>query len=107
MSGTTETLQGYVVDIACLRKYPKQELINKARAHTRTCSLVGHCAESGFGLVTEEGYTTLLDPKATPSILDAVRQSDKGKGIRLEVKRTLEEGEMVTESVKEIYQSEE
>ena len=102
MSETIETLRGYVVDIACLRKYPKQALVDKATNHTRKCSLVGHCAESGFGLVTEDGYTTLLDAKATPGVLERVRESDQEKGIRLEVTRLLEDGEMKTTGVEEI-----
>lgn len=103
MSKTTETLQGYVVDIACLRKYPKQKLVEKARDHTRQCSLVGHCAESGFGLVTEDGHTTLLDSKATPDVLEVVRQSDRDQGIQIQVQRTLDEGEMKTNNVKEVF----
>ncbi len=101
MSEITETLRGYVVDIACLRKYPKQALVEKATNHTRKCSLVGHCAESGFGLVTEDGYTTLLDAKATPAVLKRVRESGREKGIRLEVTRSLEDGEIKTTGVKE------
>jgi hypothetical protein len=29
----TETLEGYVVDQACLRKYPQDELLERAQAH--------------------------------------------------------------------------
>lgn len=106
MNQAAETLQGYVVDIACLRKYPKQALVEKASSHTRNCSLVGHCAESGFGLVTDEGYTTLLDARATPKVLETIRQSGLERGIQLQVQRTLEEGEMKTIDVKEVRISE-
>ncbi|MGB3760721.1 MAG: hypothetical protein WBA07_30845 [Rivularia sp. (in: cyanobacteria)] len=65
MNDCTETLQGYVVDIICIRKYPQNETVERARAHKRDCALAGHCAESGFGLIDEEGKVALLDPKAT------------------------------------------
>ena len=72
MSKQTENLSGYVVDIICLRLYPQNELLERAKVHTRKCSLAGHCTESGFGLVDEEGRMSLLDPNATPQLLDVI-----------------------------------
>ncbi|MFD2512468.1 hypothetical protein ACFSRY_01205 [Pontibacter locisalis] len=48
---TKETLEGYVVDIACLRTIPSVRLGEAAKEHTTECSLMGHCMESGYGLV--------------------------------------------------------
>ena len=48
--GSIETLEGYVVDIICIRRYPQEEMLGRARVHTRHCGLAGHCAESGYGL---------------------------------------------------------
>jgi hypothetical protein len=39
-SSTSETLEGYVIDIACVRKYPRAELAGRARAHTRVSKVV-------------------------------------------------------------------
>ncbi|MEC4812862.1 MAG: hypothetical protein SAK29_06245 [Scytonema sp. PMC 1069.18] len=74
MSDNTETIEGYVVDIACIRKYPQNELLERAQTHSRNCGLSGHCIESGYGLVNDEGYLKLLDSKATLSVLDAIRK---------------------------------
>ena len=76
MSNQTENLEGYVVDIICLRKYPQDELLERAKVHTRKCSLAGHCTESGFGLVDEKGQISLLDPHSTPQLLDVIVSSD-------------------------------
>jgi hypothetical protein len=46
MPERTETIEGFVVDIACLRKYPRSEWNERAHGHTRTCALMGHCVES-------------------------------------------------------------
>jgi hypothetical protein len=102
MSNQTETLSGYVVDIICLRLYPQNELLERAKVHTRKCSLAGHCTESGFGLVDEEGTMSLLDPNATPQLLDVIRSSDRDSGIELQVTREMQDGDMKTIAVKEI-----
>lgn len=49
----SETLNGYVIDVGCIRKNARDELLEKARTHSRECALMGHCVESGYGIVTE------------------------------------------------------
>lgn len=97
-----ETLQGYVVDMVCLRKYPQDELLQRAREHTKECSTMGHCVESGYGLVDDQGHLAALDPPATPEVLKAIRASERDHGIRLRVQREMQEGEMQTVSVEEV-----
>lgn len=102
MNQQQETLEGYIVDIICLRKYPRSELVERAKVHTRKCSLAGHCTESGFGLVDESDRMTLLDSHATPKVVRVIQDSDRDSGIRLQVKREMQDGDMQTISVKEI-----
>ena len=99
MSHQAEILEGYVVDIACLRKYPQEELLERARAHTNECAIMGHCLESGYGLVGEDNKLFLLDAKATLMVLDAARSSDHTQDIKLSVKREMNGKEMETKSV--------
>lgn len=99
---TTETLEGYVVDIACLRKYPQDELLERAREHTQECSLMGHCAESGYALIGDDGRVRLLEPQSTPHVMEALRASERDAGIRLRARRTMRDGEMETTSVEEV-----
>lgn len=95
-----ETLEGYVIDVACLRKYPRDEIPSRAHEHTRTCALMGHCIESGYGLVDVEGRVSLLDTAATPHVIEAVTAAAQDRGIRLCVQRQRnEDGEMKTEAV--------
>jgi hypothetical protein len=98
----SETLEGYVVDIICLRKYPVGEYAERAKKHTRACALEGHCVESGFALVGDNGRAALLDPEATVRVVEAVRGSDQEAGIRLRVRREEQQGEMQTVSVEAI-----
>ena len=91
-----EQLEGYVVDIACLRKYASGEVQSRARAHTRSCLLMGHCVESGYGLVGGDGTVTLLDTQATPLVVGAVKTCPSEDRIHLTVHRRRKDGEMVS-----------
>ena len=96
-----ETAEGWVLDIACLRKYPRDEYAERARAHTTSCSMMGHCLESGYALVDPDGRVTLLDPKATAPVLDALRRSDREAGVWLRVRREPDDGALATVEVTE------
>ena len=102
MGDTTETVEGYVIDIACVRKNTRDDLSEKAHNHPSQCALMGHCAESGYGIVTEDDRLTLLDPKATRRVVDAVERSDTEEGIRLRVTREDRDGTMDTIAVEEV-----
>ena len=102
MSVNTETLEGYVIDIACVRKNAREELLGKAETHTKECALTGHCIESGYAIVTDDDELALLDASATPDVVQVVRNSDEEQGHRVRVDRTEQEGEMTTETVEEI-----
>ena len=102
MGNWSETVEGYVVDIACIRKYPRDELIERARVHTKACATMGHCAESGYGLVDESGQITLLEAQATPMVFDVTRDSARDQGIKLRAQREMRDEEMQTTHVEEV-----
>jgi hypothetical protein len=99
MRTPTETLEGYVVDIACLRKYPHNDLPQRARRHTRECALIGHGVESGYGLVGDDGRLVLLDPAATLRVLDVLRRDDCPQELKLQVRREKQGEDMQTTAV--------
>ena len=103
---TTETLDGYVIDVGCIRKNARDELLDRARTHTRECALMGHCVESGYGIVTDEDRLTVLDSEATPDVVDVVEGSETEEGIRLRVRREEREGKMETTDVEELDRAE-
>lgn len=98
----SETVEGYVIDVGCIRKNARDELLKKARTHSRECSLMGHCVESGYGIVTEADRLIVLDSEATPKIVTTVKESDTAEGIRLQAQREKQDGSMETTSIEEI-----
>lgn len=97
-----EVLEGYVVDQACLRRYPQDELLERARVHTTECALMGHCMESGYGLVDEEARPLLLEPSATSRVVERLRSTSHAKGVRLRATREMQDGHMTTVDVTEL-----
>lgn len=91
-----ETLEGYVVDIACVRKYPQDELMERASRHTAKCALMGHCIESGYALMDQDRGLQLLDTKATQHVVRALEQRPNAKGVRLRAQREMRHKEMET-----------
>jgi len=102
MTDDTETVEGYLMDVGCIRKNPREDLLAKARKHTRDCALMGHCVESGYGIVTEDDRVTVLDPDATPQIVTTVDATDTERGIRLRVTREQQDEQMETTAVEEV-----
>jgi hypothetical protein len=94
-----EELKGYLVDILCVRGYPQDELVERARKHTKECALHPQCIESGYALISESGSLALLDSSATLRILDVVRNDKREQGIQVKVNRTAKENRMETASV--------
>lgn len=102
MSPVTETIEGYVIDSACVRKNARGDLLSKGRGHTRQCALMGHCIESGYGIVSEDDRLTILDPKATPKVVGVIEESDTEAGIKLRATREERDGKMETTKVEEL-----
>lgn len=92
-------LEGYAVDIACLRKYPRGEMAERASRHSRRCAMMGHCLESGFGPVEDDGRVLVLDAKATPQVFHLLESCGIEAGIRPRVVREDAQGEMETTRV--------
>ena len=101
-SSNTETLEGYLIDIACVRKNSRDELLRKAETHTRECALTGRCVESGYAVVTGGDRLALLDSSATPTVAKTVEESEKELGHRVRVTRDEQSGKMHTATVEEI-----
>ena len=102
MEVSREVFEGYVLDLACIRKYPQGELLERGKAHTKECALMGHCIESGYGLVGDDGDVRILDAKATPLVVEKVEGSRRGKGIKLRAVREKNDRVMETARIEEI-----
>lgn len=102
LAGSGYDIEGYVVDLACLRRYPPAEYRERAQRHTTGCALMGHCVESGYALVDEGGQAHLLDSHATPLVVRRLGEGSAGHGVVLRAERRERDGEMVTIDVVEL-----
>ncbi|WP_341360985.1 hypothetical protein V5H98_07855 [Georgenia sp. M64] len=97
-----ERVEGWVVDMACLRRYALAEYRARAMEHSTECALMGHCVESGYGVVDAVGSLVALDTEATPYVVAALRACSQESGVRLQVERQSRHGEMMTTTVRHI-----
>lgn len=97
-----ETWTGYVIDIACVRKAPSADLLDRAAVHTTECALMGHCVESGFALVDYDGHVHLLEPAATTQVVRELLRTGMDEGLRLQVVRGLDGHEMRTVEIQPV-----
>ena len=97
-----ETVEGYVVDLACLRRYPSEQYTARAAEHTTECALMGHCVESGYGLVSAGNRAVPLDTEATPHVVAALQSAAAAQGVRLRVRREQVDGELRTVDVQAV-----
>lgn len=97
-----ETHVGYVMDIACVRKSPADEIFDRAAGHTTECALMGHCVESGFALIDEDGQLHLLEPAATTQVVHELLATDVDKGFQLRVGRKRDGEEMHTVDIQPV-----
>lgn len=99
---TDETLEGYLVDVGCLRGYTRHETLDRARQHRRDCLLMGHCIESGYAVVSDDDRVIVLDSEATHRVVEIARTTAKAEGIKVRVQRTRRDGQMETIAIEEV-----
>lgn len=92
-----EKLEGYVVDMHCVRTWPQAELQKRARKHPVECAR--EHLETGFCIVN--GCAVPLDMQATPLILRALNETTKSIGLRLHLTRKSADNGMETVFVEE------
>lgn len=98
-----ETWAGYVIDLACVRKAPSADLLERAAVHTTECALMGHCVESGFALIDDDGRVHLLEPAATTHVVRELLRTGVGEGLRLQAVRELDGSEMRTVEIRPVH----
>jgi hypothetical protein len=78
------TVNGYLVDKAC-----SQELAAKGKQalaqHDRSCSLMDACAESGYGVVTDDGKFIAFDAAGNKRALAAIKAAKKDADFKVTV----------------------
>lgn len=97
-----ETWVGHAIDIACVRRSPSTDLLDRASVRTTECALMGHCIESGSAVVDDDGHVHLLEPAATTEVVRELLRAGADQGLRLQVVRDLDGHEMRTVDVQPV-----
>jgi hypothetical protein len=91
------TLTGLLVDQMCGAEVKDAA---KAAEHTKECSLMDHCASSGFGIFAEGKYVK-FDEEGSKQAKALVEKSKKQKGITVVAEGNLKGETLALTSLKE------
>jgi len=95
------TMKGYVVDQMCAKGMAKKEnMMEKAAAHTKECALEENCAESGYGLFSDGKYYP-FDETGSEKAHELIEKTSKKKEIMVEVSGTLDGTTLAVADIKE------
>jgi hypothetical protein len=95
------TLSGYVVDQMCAKGIAKKtNVMDKAAAHTRECSLMEDCAASGFGMFSDGKYFR-FDEKGSVTAKELLEKSKRTKGMYFKAVGQLVDGTLTIASLAE------
>jgi hypothetical protein len=79
-----KTISGYLVDKACSRELAAKG--PKALAgHDRDCSLMDPCAQSGFGVATDDGKFIAFDAAGSKKAIAAIKASKNDHNYKVTV----------------------
>jgi hypothetical protein len=96
-----ETLHGYVVDAACAKGISKkQNIMERAAAHTRDCALQDGCAASGFGVFSDSKWYK-FDQNGDRLAKALLEKTEHEKGIAVDVTGRPEGGQFLVASMAE------
>ncbi|MBI4470761.1 MAG: hypothetical protein HY650_15715 [Acidobacteria bacterium] len=95
-------VHGVLMDKACSAKALKDtDPYAAASKHTRTCALMGPCAGSGFGVVTEAGKFIKLDAKGDEQAKALLEESSKKDQMTVSVDGIMNGEILEVKSIKE------
>ena len=91
----TVTMKGYVVDQMCAKSLAKKEnVMEKAAAHTKKCALEEGCTDSGYGLFSDGKYYK-FDEKGSAKAKELIEGSKREKELMFEASGSVD-GDMFT-----------
>jgi hypothetical protein len=95
------SMHGYIVDAMCAKGMAKKDNPMEAAAkHTKSCALEEGCAASGFGVFSEGKYYK-FDEAGDKMTKELIEKSKTEKGLMAEVTGQMKDDKFAVTSVKE------
>ena len=95
-------LEGFVVDVDCVRVARRSDLVRRAAGHLRACALAAGFSAGAYALVEPGGTVHVLDHQATPLVLWALWRSTREAGVWVRAERHERDGRMETVRLTEV-----
>jgi hypothetical protein len=95
--GKKVTLTGHLIDQMC---GGAMKDVAKAAEHTKECSLMDHCASSGYGIFADGKYVK-FDAEGSKKAKALIEKSSKEKGLEVVAEGTQDGDTLTVASLKE------
>ncbi len=73
----TQTINGYLVDVACARENSTHPEPGFAAKHSKNCLQMAECAQTGYAILTDENKIIKLDKQSNETAKSVIASSDK------------------------------
>ncbi len=95
-------IMGILIDKNCSNKALKdQDPYANAGKHSRTCALLGGCANSGYGVITQDGKFLKFDARGDEQAKALLEKSERKSNLTVSVEGALKGDVLEVKSIKE------
>ena len=88
-SDKPQTLNGYLVDVACASENIEKPKADFGAKHSKTCLQMPECTESGYGVLTADNQLTKFDKDSNEQIKKFIADTAKDKDWKVTVTGTM------------------
>jgi hypothetical protein len=90
-SDKPQTLNGYLVDVACASENAEKPKADFGAKHSKKCLTMPECEESGYALVTADNKVIKFDAASNEQAKKLIAATDKDKDWKVAVTGTMKQ----------------
>ncbi len=96
----TQTINGYLVDVACARENAMHPEPGFAAKHDKSCLQMAECVQTGYAIVTEDNKIIRFDKQSNETAKNLIASTDKKDNWKITVTGKLNGDLFAAESLK-------
>jgi len=96
----TQTINGYLVDVACASDFASHREPGFAAKHTKGCLQMPECAQSGYAILTDANKVLKLDKQSNETAKKLIADTDKKDNWKISATGVLKDDGFAAQSLK-------
>ncbi len=95
-----QTINGYLVDVACAADNASHPEPNFPAKHTKNCLRMAECAQSGYAILTDDNKVVKLDKQSSETAKKLIADTDKTDNWKISATGVLKDDGFDAQSLK-------